>query len=283
MENRILIYSIAAMLACLACSKEGDQTDDGNIISLNELSSNFLLVDDRGLLNKVQTHLDQDKLSAKVSQIEEVKFYESADARFYLVSYKLDDGDTKEIAIRDNLVTNQSTGISCRGQCTSDRCRIEGEIDLDLSDGDDSWSQCSCTACEMHVTTAAITESENETLSKGFRNIEDLAKKSFLNTFGTPSDKIAVTKVDYFKDEKVDIQTFTYEGSNGIESTFMVVRALVDGISANGVEMAAMDTTIIDCTGSCDCRERYYPGTGAVECTCSDCKMIVETEDTEEG
>ena len=104
------------------------------------------------------------------------------------------------------------------------------------------------------------------------------AKESYFQTFGSQSDGIEITKVDVLKTDETEVYTIYYKGDNRLESTFIVLKALVDGVISNGVELNANEPVTIDCTGSCDCRERFYPGDASIECTCSDCKMTIIAE-----
>ena len=269
-----IVSLLTAVILGVSCHKE-DQANQDNTILLDELPNDAFLKYDAGLLSKVQVHLDETNSGGIAAEIQDVKYYKTDDSKIYFISYQLDDGSSSSVVIRDNFVKNEGITISCIGDDCD--CHIEGRIDMD---GDDTWSQCSCDGCQMQVTSHPIEKQSNELLEKRFIDLAELAKQSYTRTFGETNTIVSIKQIEYQKFEKSNIQIFTYEGENNIESTFMIVTALVDGANVNGIEMQARDRTVIDCTGSCDCRERFYPETGAAECTCSDCEMIVESVPT---
>ncbi|GEM_PF-3453246 len=101
--------------------------------------------------------------------------------------------------------------------------------------------------------------------------LEDKLKQSVLNTFGE-AQSAEITEVTATPFAQGSIYTYEYTTETGAKSSFVVVENVVRGVKIT-----------IDCTGTCDCRERVIvdPNTGmpsAYECTCNQCKMTLVYE-----
>lgn len=91
--------------------------------------------------------------------------------------------------------------------------------------------------------------------------------------FGTSEFTIEELKYEVGNDAK--FTAIQYKTSTGITSYALHVKVGKEPIRAGEQTLSAEKEFIVDCTGTCDCRERWYPSTGAVECTCSPCTMKV--------
>ncbi len=107
---------------------------------------------------------------------------------------------------------------------------------------------------------------ENTSLSK-------LIAPNVQAQFGTSEFTIEELKYEVGNDAK--FTAIQYKTSTGITSYALHVKVGKQPIKAGGQTLSAEKEFIVDCTGTCDCRERWYPSTGAVECTCSPCTMKV--------
>lgn len=159
--------------------------------------------------------------------------------------------------------------IHCSGNCaTNEKCALEGIID-----GNGTYVQCHCNSCEMEVELSAtkdgnIIKEETNILPGGQTAVHFW--QAFLDhmTAAYPGQAYSITSVEIWDDTEGQdnyVVTYTYQvhGEATATITFLWNRA-------------AKTTQKVDCKGTCDCRERYYPATGAIECTCTDnCSMTV--------
>lgn len=141
-----------------------------------------------------------------------------------------------------------------------------------LDPGGESYIQCKCSDCEMHY------ESKNLKSNNLKYNMVELASKSFFQTFNRKPRNISITKIKSNNYAKANVLTVYYKDDNGNESTFIILNNnKYKSLYYNGQQhLVEKDHYIIDCFGSCDCRERFYPKDGSIECTCSPCKMEVK-------
>ncbi|MDF2380551.1 hypothetical protein JMG10_03670 [Nostoc ellipsosporum NOK] len=100
------------------------------------------------------------------------------------------------------------------------------------------------------------------------KQLDEVIGASVLRTFGK-SSAFEVTRIENMElDSRFVVSTVFYNTPAG-ESTIMVV-----------TNFLLKEKVIVDCTGTCDCRERLIikpDGTEIYECTCNDCKMTKET------
>jgi len=116
-------------------------------------------------------------------------------------------------------------------------------------------------------------------LSENKYDIIKLASESFFNTFNKKPENIKITKVKSYNYDKVDALTVFYKDNNGNASAFMILtNEKYESLYYNGQQhVIESGPYIIDCSGSCDCHARIYPGDDLyIECTCSPCAMEVE-------
>lgn len=165
--------------------------------------------------------------------------------------------------------TVRCEGNTCTACGTTSECCQEGIID-----GDKTYVQCKCSTCEMSVviTTSVAgqnTHSETSLLSNG--QVEVLFFHSFLEHIATAHPGLGydikeIEIVDDEEDQDIYFITYTYQLSNAATSSVSFLYNRADGTKKK-----------IDCKGTCDCRERYFPSNGSVECTCSPCDMTITT------
>lgn len=118
------------------------------------------------------------------------------------------------------------------------------------------------TGAELHEQAGRIL-----TFFKTDHEFTDQVEKSVLRTFeaNLPYTLTEVNTTEVMGRLVTDVTYKTAEG----ESTFMIVTDLI-----------TKEKRIIDCTGSCQCRERLIikpDGTEIYECTCDNCKMEITT------
>lgn len=170
---------------------------------------------------------------------------------------------TKSMAMADFATT---ITIRCPG-CNTQKCRIESVGDM--SDPMTTITECSygCGNCSMTVTQSKFYYATQEVETITFE--QDKNEIHFYRAFNEyvlekhQGEEVEIIEIEETTDPLHDTYTilYTYE----IAQRKFSVRFSLVGDKA----------TRIDCTGSCDCRERYFPSTGASECTCSPCQMDV--------
>jgi len=252
------------LLLLFSCSDESNtiEQQDGNSQSSSDLIQNINEEDNVYIQNRIEgfRYNNQDN----IANIIKIKKY----GEFYLIDYITKQGENENAAIKDlfdsqgvlNKLGDENTIVYCRGGCD---CHLEGIVD-----GDNSYVQCSCSDCVMHISDHYPKNNTNKNSKVSFEN---LATKSFKRTFKSAPKNIQVISIETEKYKEATIMTITYQDDQKRPSTFMVVQNYYSETSNKVVP-----DFIIDCNGTCDCRERFYPATGAIECTCSECKMTVE-------
>lgn len=104
-------------------------------------------------------------------------------------------------------------------------------------------------------------------------DIEDLIRPLLVSQYNTST--FLINKVGFQKDRDAQITTLYFTTGNEIPGTLIHLKTGKQPIRAGKYLLAANKEYIIDCTGSCNCKERYYPENGAVECTCDQCVMKI--------
>lgn len=160
--------------------------------------------------------------------------------------------------------------IHCEGNCKpNEKCALEGVID-----GKNTYVQCHCNNCEMVVTLSGskagtIIKEETSTLPEG--QIEVYFLQAFYDHMATeyPGQRYSMNSIDIWDDKEEQdkyVITYTYELAGGKMATVTFALDIT----------AITSTQKVDCKGTCDCRERYFPSTGAIECTCTNnCSMTI--------
>lgn len=120
-----------------------------------------------------------------------------------------------------------------------------------------------------------LTKEKNEVTTKdgksvnifnGDEQFKSIVSKSVERTFGKSMDYTLV-QIDNIEINSKLVSTVIYATENGKSSVLVVT------------DLLSKKKTIVDCTGTCDCRERLTilpDGTQTFECTCASCKMTVE-------
>jgi hypothetical protein len=176
------------------------------------------------------------------------------------------DKTTHLIAVSN--IANGSSGVtlSCVSNCDSGgACSLVGLGNI--------YIQCSCSGCKMNVREVAIVG--GDTTIRTTVLVGGKMPVYFLESFQAymkttyPDQEYKVSEVTIMDDQQNNLDnyviTYSYVLASGLKSTVMFTWARLSGT-----------TQQVDCNGTCDCRERYFPGTGALECTCAgDCKMTI--------
>lgn len=104
-------------------------------------------------------------------------------------------------------------------------------------------------------------------------SLSELIAPNVKAQFGT--SEFSIEEINYQTGNDAKFTAIQYKTSTGITSYVLHVIVGKQPIKAGEQTLSAEKEFIVDCTGTCDCRERWYPSTGAVECTCSPCTMKV--------
>lgn len=251
MKKIVIILSLVLMLGIIIKScKNNDLSNTQNLMFDNEL-----------LINSINQSFEANNEIIRAQSIVGVKEYEFENYFLQIITYKDDKGEEKEFGIYktyyvDNKdVKNYSSGykVWCTGNCD---CALEGIAG--------EYVQCKCSDCIMHY------ESTDNILQFGsksfvFNIYEEIFKfNPDWKTDGITENQINIKSVKQENYPNNSILYFEYTGPDLQIKTFAV-----------SYNSETQDAITVDCTGSCDCRERFYPQTGAIECTCEPCKMII--------
>jgi hypothetical protein len=154
--------------------------------------------------------------------------------------------------------------ITCAGSCGDRNCQV---VSYDRMKN----VECTCNNCAMTIKFIdRVSNNPNDApeIPAEFSDILDEYVKKIENVTSFGINQIEYIAVS--EDEVVVI--FDYEVGRGKTGSVMLSK------SGGG------STFVIDCTGTCDCRERYNFATKSAECTCADCKMTVtEVKETPTG
>lgn len=231
---------------------------------------------ERDLISSIQKTLNLQKINETVTKIVKVDYFDKDNELKAIVTYQTNLSEERNIGIFKQFGKDASKlkeiHLTCNGNCPSGaHCSL---VNSDIGGNPpNNQFDCSCSGCKMVVTIIQNTLTESD--ENQFKMIS-LAEESYEQTFGEKS-KTSITFSDVnIKDEKqARLVTYTYIGENKKPSTFLIMTPKIDGLSAGGLLLQKEKTYEIDCTGSCDCRERYNFNTNTSECTCSPCKMKV--------
>jgi hypothetical protein len=154
------------------------------------------------------------------------------------------------------------TVISCSGTCD---CALEGVLG---SDGDD-YIQCKCADCVMNIEQTFETGSvQNSVLEDSEIKVEFIREFHDYLEVHHPNQPHALNIITIERNERYGssyLFEYTVDGQN-----YSVMYATITGVDGNTKKFE------IDCTGSCDCKERYvYADPPYSECSCADCTMTV--------
>jgi len=240
------------LLGVYSCEKTTES--DNTSIILKNLSNEEV--------SKLRSVIEETNQNTPIEKILDI----TNDNGIFVVNYltktgvKQNIGFTELIDDNNKLISGPYYTISCTGNCGGVNCGLEGN---------GQFYQCSCNNCKLVY----------QSISEKFEfDLGKFANESYSGTFKKSPDEVTITKMSYEKYDKANILTVYYTDSMGNESTYMVVTAYQYGNNDNSNLKSTNQTTkkfIVDCTGSCDCRERFIPATGAIECTCDDCTMVV--------
>jgi len=162
---------------------------------------------------------------------------------------------------------NTETTIKCNGSCANAACSLEG-----VYSPTEHWVQCKCDNCSMQITTKTTDSNgvvtTDTTNMPGGSQVQVEYLGNFKDYMAAEHAGVAysITAVNIYDDGVNDNYLVQYEF---LTATGDVGTIMYENKGADGKNIS------IDCKGKCDCRERYFPNTGAVECTCKDCNMEV--------
>lgn len=260
MRKNVFLFALSITLVLFSCQKENNlviKEKDGNSFLKNITESEMAMLN-----SEIEKSYFDDVVNVKnIENIEHIGAY-------YLVRFKTQKDELKEIAFENFIdekgnysFMNSAYKIYCTGPCD---CGLEGNGD---------YVQCKCSDCQMHyvknnrVQHMTKKKSITESALDLQYDIEKYAVESYKNTVKFDPKNLRINEIIVKDFKKAKTYIINYEDDNKISSSYMIVKRF---------DKSKEGDIVVDCTGSCDCRERFYPGTGAIECTCSPCSMTVK-------
>jgi hypothetical protein len=260
---KTLLACVTLLMLISGCNKSETALISPDNMELAQSKSDLLKV-----VNEILVMNNDDNLATEIQKID---YYETKNRMLALVTYRTIKGATTNIGIEKefdntgNLV--KQLGFKCKGTCN---CQVGASLN---PDGTLNYAECTCSPCSMTVTVYNKSGGSTSNRTSSGIDIQSIANRSHAETFNS-FENVAITDLRYEDNEKAAIQIYTYSNSKGQVSTFMILKAKVN-FEANGQTFLKEKSYEVDCTGSCDCRERFIPANNAIECTCSPCKMKI--------
>ena len=152
--------------------------------------------------------------------------------------------------------------VKCTGTCNKPP---DGSVScsLNYTEGGNSV-YCSCSGCEMIITDKDGKVIQVNPTDSAFYQVNFLSefKKSMEEKF--PYQSYSITSIEINKVENDISELYSYRFSNEESGTILFASIAKD-----------KTTKVIDCKGTCDCREMYNFNTNSASCTCADCTMSI--------
>ncbi|WP_343606526.1 hypothetical protein [Fluviicola sp.] len=162
-------------------------------------------------------------------------------------------------------ISQNEVEIECSGSCTSssESCSLTGQLG---GGGGHNYVSCSCSGCTMKVTSTknGATTVTNLVNAKFEVYYLDVFQKYMEEAYTGQS--YSLVRYHFITDGDKYVETYSFDFGDGVIETVV--------LAGDANEM--IDTVkVIDCTGSCGCKEVYDLNTGKASCSCSDCQMKV--------
>lgn len=172
----------------------------------------------------------------------------------------------------DKEKTQKAITAGVTATCTGGGCTDGGACKMTLSTSP-YYIEC-CAGCSMTIT-AIAGYAYDASLEDYLEYIPENLNDYFTGNYGASYD-VVINNTDIYKPASGDVYIFVdyTENSTGDQSSVSFILEFDDQAELSKKQQ-------IDCSGSCNepsesCRERYYPSTGGVECTCEgSCNMVV--------
>ena len=257
-----LLFFLSIILCSISCaSSTAEDMEKGNKNSIENYTSKEITFLKKEIENVLKNRIRVDKIT-KITPYKEAS----------LVEYTYDgnkNGSMGFVSLYDNngkIITQGGYRIYCTGNCD---CGLQGP-----PEGGSEYLQCKCSTCVMHYESTSKIGIENSENVKTY-NIEELAEESFQKTFKKKASKIKIESFSVEKYNDSQIYTITYSSDNNI-STYIILKNYSFPDDKKTTNKLLKKDFVVDCTGNCDCREQFYPATGAIQCSCNDCVMTVK-------
>ena len=269
--NLILVSLLAFVFSCSESSLNLVSKNDRSLSEISTKQAEFIKEDIQSTFDKKDRNVEKIVTIDRIGDFSIVEYLYNGNKKGNIALSNLHSSNAKVDA------AGGSFKIWCTGPCD---CGLEGES----GPGNESYTQCKCTDCVMHIEISPnYPNKTNNTSDKYSVSLEDVAAKSFFDTFGKKATKVSVDKIEVDKYNDSNIFTLHYsEGS--LKSTVLLITNYTfpnqkqegpKSPKARLQQEGEPKNFTVDCHGTCDCREKFFPATGAIECTCTDCKMDV--------
>lgn len=195
-------------------------------------------------------------------------------------NFKDSDDNIKPRPLYETFVRNGFTYIAgdVKITCGSDKCtggNVGPSEKCQLASDMNGNYECSCSGCKMTIWSDV--KLENHEVSDQFEidNNDEYAKDFIIEKHN--EEFFGFQSVSYHFSPDRTIAIYEYELLNGDVETVMFVNTY----DSNG---ALKKKFVIDCTGTCGCREQYNHNTGISSCSCDECEMeVTEVEEKTQG
>lgn len=162
-------------------------------------------------------------------------------------------------------ISKNEVEIECSGSCTgsSEVCSLTGQLG---GGSGHNYVTCSCSGCTMKVTSTkngatTVTNLVNATFEVYYLDVfQEYMEEAYAG------QSYSLMHYHFITDGDKYVETYSFDFGDGVVETVVLVG------DANGM----IDTVkVIDCTGSCGCKEVYDLNTSKASCSCNDCQMKV--------
>ena len=155
--------------------------------------------------------------------------------------------------------------LTCTGGCIDqpdNTCGLTGII----RPGEDPIVECTCSDCVMTWSSnGKEIDPLNFNKSNAKSTLDDMQLEKALTYLNANYNWTYIESIQWEKDADNNAITYLFMTQENVLESIMVIKY---NFRPGGV--------IIDCSGGCDCRERYiHTSPPEFECTCADCEMTI--------
>ncbi len=129
-------------------------------------------------------------------------------------------------------------------------------------------------SCKKSNENTEINTLENTLNEKGNNSkLKQILQSSINSQFGTST--FSIQSINYQEQNGNRISMIEYRTENGIISYAMYVEVGEIPIATDAQILEANKIYVVDCIGSCDCKEVWHASTNSIDCSCDSCTMKV--------
>ncbi len=168
------------------------------------------------------------------------------------------------------VLNNNSVNVDCKGSCND--CTMIVSLVTGIG-------QCGCIDCKLVISTKQSNGNINEEIKEKEKLIQSLYNLDFFKSSYTRfleySEKnygvkaIKSEGIEFYSNDDVIAVLFKFKDSKGELQSVMYSQTINEEGKVIGPKF------VIDCTGSCGCKEQFNFNNGTASCSCTDCVMTV--------